>query len=176
MPGPAQRRGAAFAYLNSYYQTGLKNLLDRAVLEHVELHTRLRVAEDYRKVDEIPFDFERRRMSVVVAERDHHHELICKGAVEEILGVCTPARGRQHTSAGRGAAGPRAPRDARAQPRGPARGGRGHEGSAAAEERLRRGRRVGADPDRLRRLPRPAEGIHGQALAALAAHGVRSRC
>src|SRR5256885_1167792 len=81
-----------FAYLNSHYQTGLKNLLDHAVLEHVELHTQMRVAEDYRKVDEIPFDFERRRMSVVVAERNHHHELICKGAVEEILGACTRLR------------------------------------------------------------------------------------
>ncbi len=81
-----------FAYLNSHYQTGLKNLLDHAVLEHVELHTQMRVAEDYRKVDEIPFDFERRRMSVVVAERGHHHELICKGAVEEILGACTRLR------------------------------------------------------------------------------------
>ncbi|KGH26624.1 magnesium-translocating P-type ATPase [Comamonas testosteroni] len=81
-----------FAYLNSYYQTGLKNLLDRAVLEHVELNTRLHVNEDYRKVDEIPFDFQRRRMSVVVAERDHHHELICKGAVEEILQACTHIR------------------------------------------------------------------------------------
>ncbi|MEX8192538.1 magnesium-translocating P-type ATPase [Comamonas guangdongensis] len=81
-----------FAYLNSYYQTGLKNLLDRAVLEHVELRTRLHINEDYRKVDEIPFDFQRRRMSVVVAERDHHHELICKGAVEEILQVCTRLR------------------------------------------------------------------------------------
>ncbi|MGW8421346.1 MULTISPECIES: magnesium-translocating P-type ATPase [Comamonas] len=81
-----------FAYLNSYYQTGLKNLLDRAVLEHVELHTRLHVNENYRKVDEIPFDFQRRRMSVVVAERNHHHELICKGAVEEVLQVCTHIR------------------------------------------------------------------------------------
>ena len=81
-----------FAYLNSHYQTGLKNLLDHAVLEHVELHTQMRLAEDYRKVDEIPFDFERRRMSVVVAERNHHHELICKGAVEEILGTCTRLR------------------------------------------------------------------------------------
>ncbi|MFD2754800.1 magnesium-translocating P-type ATPase [Comamonas terrae] len=81
-----------FAYLNSYYQTGLKNLLDRAVLEHVELRTRLHINEDYRKVDEIPFDFQRRRMSVVVAERNHHHELICKGAVEEILQVCTHIR------------------------------------------------------------------------------------
>lgn len=78
-----------FAYLNSYYQTGLRNLLDRAVLEHVELKTELDVARDYRKVDEIPFDFERRRMSVVVSEREEHHELICKGAVEEMFEVCT---------------------------------------------------------------------------------------
>ncbi|MDY0211806.1 MAG: magnesium-translocating P-type ATPase, partial [Desulfuromonadaceae bacterium] len=74
-----------FAYLNSYYQTGLKNLLDRAVLEHVELTTELGVTLNYKKIDEIPFDFERRRMSVVVSEREHHHELICKGAVEEML-------------------------------------------------------------------------------------------
>ena len=77
-----------YAYLNSYYQTGLKNLLDVAVLEHAEVHRELNVAKHYRKVDEIPFDFQRRRMSVVVSERDDHHELICKGAVEEILGVC----------------------------------------------------------------------------------------
>ncbi|MFT3930833.1 MAG: magnesium-translocating P-type ATPase [Spongiibacteraceae bacterium] len=78
-----------YAYLNSYYQTGLKNLLDRAVLEHVEIHRDLDVGINYRKIDEIPFDFQRRRMSVVVAERDDHHELICKGAVEEILACCT---------------------------------------------------------------------------------------
>ena len=81
-----------FAYLNSHYQTGLKNLLDRAVLEHVELQTELKLAQDYRKVDEVPFDFQRRRMSVIVSERDDHHELICKGAVEEILGTCTRVR------------------------------------------------------------------------------------
>ncbi|MGJ7529617.1 magnesium-translocating P-type ATPase [Variovorax sp. GB1P17] len=78
-----------FAYLNSYYQTGLKNLLDRAVLEHVELQSELKLGQDYGKVDEIPFDFQRRRMSVVVSEREDHHELICKGAVEEMLSVCT---------------------------------------------------------------------------------------
>ncbi|MCY1165852.1 MAG: magnesium-translocating P-type ATPase [Pseudomonadota bacterium] len=81
-----------FAFLNSHYQTGLKNLLDRAVLEHVELQTELKLEQDYRKIDEIPFDFERRRMSVVVSERDDHHELICKGAVEEMLAVCTRVR------------------------------------------------------------------------------------
>ena len=77
------------AYLNSYYQTGLKNLLDVAVLEHVDVHQELNPARNYRKVDEIPFDFQRRRMSVVVAEREDHHELITKGAVEEILAVCS---------------------------------------------------------------------------------------
>jgi len=80
------------AYLNSYYQTGLKNLLDVAVLEHVEVHRELNPAHNYSKVDEIPFDFTRRRMSVVVSERDDHHELICKGAVEEVLAVCTRVR------------------------------------------------------------------------------------
>lgn len=80
------------AYLNSYYQTGLKNLLDVAVLEHVEVHQELNPAKNYRKVDEIPFDFNRRRMSVVVSEREDHHELVTKGAVEEILSVCTQVR------------------------------------------------------------------------------------
>ena len=80
------------AYLNSYYQTGLKNLLDVAVLEHGDVHQELNPAKNYRKVDEIPFDFTRRRMSVVVSEREDHHELITKGAVEEILAVCTQVR------------------------------------------------------------------------------------
>ena len=80
-----------YAYLNSYYQTGLRSLLDRAVLEHVELEPKLHVAERFAKVDEIPFDFLRRRMSVVV-EKDHtQHLLICKGAVEELLSICTQA-------------------------------------------------------------------------------------
>ena len=81
-----------YAYLNSYYQTGLKNLLDVAVLEHVEVHRELDPSANFRKVDEIPFDFQRRRMSVVVAEHDEHHRLICKGAVEEMLGICSAVR------------------------------------------------------------------------------------
>ncbi|MGA8391551.1 MAG: magnesium-translocating P-type ATPase [Burkholderiaceae bacterium] len=79
-------------YLNSYYQTGLKNLLDVAVLKHAEVHHELDVVASFSKVDEMPFDFSRRRMSVVVAERDQRHLLICKGAVEEILAVCTAVR------------------------------------------------------------------------------------
>jgi Mg2+-importing ATPase len=81
-----------YVYLNSYYQTGLKNLLDVAVLNHVEVHRELDVATAFRKVDEIPFDFQRRRMSVVVAEHDAHHLLICKGAVEEILSATSRVR------------------------------------------------------------------------------------
>mgnify|MGYP005810666891 CR=1 FL=1 len=80
------------AYLNSYYQTGLKNLLDVAVLEHTEVHLNLDLAANFRKIDEIPFDFQRRRMSVIVAEHDDHHVLICKGAVEEILSICQYVR------------------------------------------------------------------------------------
>lgn len=80
------------AYLNSYYQTGLKNVLDVAVLEHAEVHRKLGIATAFRKIDEIPFDFTRRRMSVVVAELDKRHLLITKGAVEEILSVCTQVR------------------------------------------------------------------------------------
>lgn len=78
-----------WAYLNSYHQTGLKNLMDKAVLEHVDLHDYLRVEEQFIKVDEIPFDFERRRMSVILKEHNGKHLLICKGAVEEMLELCT---------------------------------------------------------------------------------------
>lgn len=74
-----------YAYLNSYFQTGLKSLIDRAIIEHVGT---LDVEENCRLVDELPFDFERRRMSVVVDYEDSH-VLICKGAVEEIYACCT---------------------------------------------------------------------------------------
>jgi Mg2+-importing ATPase len=80
-----------WAYLNSYHQTGLKSLLDVAVLEHVDIHSCLREGESYKKIDEIPFDFQRRRMSVILEEKNHKHLLICKGAVEEVLDLCTHA-------------------------------------------------------------------------------------
>ncbi len=77
------------AYLNSFHQTGLKNLLDKAVLSHAEMQLETRLQTAYRKIDEVPFDFSRRRMSVVVANGGSEHLLICKGALEEILSVCT---------------------------------------------------------------------------------------
>jgi Mg2+-importing ATPase len=73
-----------YAYMNSYYQTGLKNLLDRSVLTHTDLD----VDRGCRKVDEIPFDFQRKRMSVVV-DYEGDHVLISKGAVEDIYKACT---------------------------------------------------------------------------------------
>ena len=73
-----------YAYLNSFYQTGLKNLLDLAILKHDSQVAR-EVEKHYQKVDEIPFDFVRRRMSVVVEDDKGQHLLICKGAIEEVL-------------------------------------------------------------------------------------------
>ena len=73
-----------YAYLNSYYQTGLRNLIDRAVLDHADLD----VERDCILVDELPFDFQRRRMSVVV-DYEGDHVLVCKGAVEEIYACCS---------------------------------------------------------------------------------------
>jgi Mg2+-importing ATPase len=81
--GHASEEVLNYAYLNSHFQTGLRNLIDRAVLEYVELDT-----EQCRLVDELPFDFHRRRMSVVV-EYEGDHVLICKGAVEEIYSCCS---------------------------------------------------------------------------------------
>jgi len=87
--GEESERVLRYAYLNSHFQSGLRNLLDVAVLEHVELHRILKIDQSFAKVDEIPFDFTRRRMSVIVSHGQDKHVLICKGAVEEIFAVCT---------------------------------------------------------------------------------------
>ena len=80
-----------YAYLNSCHQTGLHNLLDTAVMQHPDAQVLSRLAGEFRKLDEVPFDFERRRMSVAVEGRGRR-QLICKGAVEEVLSVCTTGR------------------------------------------------------------------------------------
>ena len=79
------------AYLNSYFQTGLKNLLDRAIIGRTEKeafeHEDLRdLANRYKKIDELPFDFERRRMSVIVQE-GNQVRMVTKGALEEMLSI-----------------------------------------------------------------------------------------
>ena len=78
-----------YGYLNSFHHTGLKNLLDAAILDHEELKEHLKADEEFHKIDEIPFDFIRRRMSVVVEDKTGLNTLICKGAVEEVLSQCT---------------------------------------------------------------------------------------
>ncbi len=78
----------ALVYLNSHFQTGLKNVLDRAVLEHREIHAEINVPA-WEKVDEIPFDFSRRLMSVVVETPEDTHRIITKGAPEEVFRRCT---------------------------------------------------------------------------------------
>ena len=76
------------AYLNSHFQTGLRNILDRAILARKEIHEQLHIPE-HRKVDEIPFDFSRKVMSVVVELPDAKTRMITKGAPEEIFKRCT---------------------------------------------------------------------------------------
>jgi Mg2+-importing ATPase len=82
-----------YGYMNSYYQTGLKNLMDEAILDHGDLNEKLQVDEKFCKIDELPFDFQRRRMSVIVETLApsgvEQQILICKGAVEEIMRLST---------------------------------------------------------------------------------------
>jgi Mg2+-importing ATPase len=80
----------ALAYLNSHFQTGLKNVLDRAVLAHTETRVQANIAE-FTKVDEIPFDFQRRIMSVVVRTPEGKDRIISKGAPESMLPKCKSA-------------------------------------------------------------------------------------
>lgn len=83
------RRILRHAYFNSFFQTGLKNLMDKAILSHVRELEMESVRESYKKVDEIPFDFTRRRMSVVVEDVSGKRQIITKGAVEEMMQICS---------------------------------------------------------------------------------------
>ncbi|MCG4691389.1 hypothetical protein, partial [Phocaeicola vulgatus] len=71
-------------YLISKFQTGLRNLLDVAILEYGEKKNLADIVSSYEKVDEIPFDFTRRKMSVVLSDEDNNNQLLTKGAVEEM--------------------------------------------------------------------------------------------
>jgi len=80
------------AWLNSYHQSGMKNLMDRAVVSFAEENPHFTPPAAWRKVDELPFDFVRRRLSVILADARGHHLLVCKGAVEEMLETATRVR------------------------------------------------------------------------------------
>ena len=87
--GLPSRKVLHFGYLNSYHQTGLKNLMDKAILDHEELEEGLKIKDNYKKIDEIPFDFSRKRMSVVLEDEKGLNILICKGAAESVMSLCT---------------------------------------------------------------------------------------
>ncbi|RVU55546.1 magnesium-translocating P-type ATPase [Anaerosphaera multitolerans] len=94
--GKSSSRILRHAYLNSYFQTGYKNLMDRAIIKRTEEQeskdrSLIDLSEAYVKVDEIPFDFSRRRLSVVVEDKNKKTQMITKGAVEEMLSICSYA-------------------------------------------------------------------------------------
>lgn len=92
--GKDNNRVLRYGFLNSYFQTGLKNLLDISIIDKTDelsvVDEQLRSLEKaYTKIDEIPFDFERKRMSVIVKDRENVAQVITKGAVEEMLSICS---------------------------------------------------------------------------------------
>ena len=80
-----------YAYINSYYGTGMKNLVDKAVIDFGNKHDIKSKIGNYEKVDEIPFDYTRKKMSIVV-KHQNHYKMITKGALEEILKCCTTVK------------------------------------------------------------------------------------
>ncbi len=87
--GEYDTRVLRHAYLNSYFQTGLKNLIDLAIINRASKYELESLLPNYRRVDEIPFDFARRRMSVVLEDKNGKRQLITKGAVEEMVAICS---------------------------------------------------------------------------------------
>ena len=79
------------AFLNANFQTGLKGNIDEAIIKRGLEHNMAEITNTYKKVDEIPFDFSRRRLSVIVEDNQNKKQMITKGAVEEILSICTLA-------------------------------------------------------------------------------------
>lgn len=87
--GNESKRVLKHAFLNSYFQTGLKNLIDIAIISRAEKENMNILKETYIREDEIPFDFSRRRMSVVLKDENGKRQLITKGAVDEIMSICS---------------------------------------------------------------------------------------
>ena len=86
--GEEDDRVLRHAFLNSFFQTGLRNLIDIAVIDKQNEKGSEDIIDRYTKVDEIPFDFERRRMTVVVKDKTGKTQMVTKGAVEEMLDCC----------------------------------------------------------------------------------------
>ena len=78
-----------FAFINSFFQTGFKNLIDTSLVDYQKKIKRDNIYKDYKKIDEVPFDFKRKRLSIIVENKNKEKILICKGAVEEVLSICS---------------------------------------------------------------------------------------
>ena len=90
--GVEDQRILEYAFLNSYFSTGIKNLIDNAIIAYgLEKGLKEHIV-NYKKIDEIPFDYNRKRMSIVIENTEGKHRLITKGAPEEILKICTTVR------------------------------------------------------------------------------------
>ncbi|XQP55633.1 MAG: magnesium-translocating P-type ATPase [Mycoplasmoidaceae bacterium] len=87
--GKEDNKVLLYGAINSYHQTGLKNLIDKAIVVRAEQKHLMDEIKQYKKVDEIPFSFERRRMSIIVADENDNKTLITKGAAEEIINLCS---------------------------------------------------------------------------------------
>lgn len=90
--GQEDLRVLEYAFLNSYYSTGIKNLIDRAIIEYGTEHGIKEKTTGYKKIDEIPFDYNRKKMSIVVKTPKDKYRLITKGALEEILKICSKVK------------------------------------------------------------------------------------
>ena len=89
LEGEEEKEILKTAFLNSYFQTGLEGNIDEAIIKRVEQEGLGNLKEQYKKIDEIPFDFSRRKLSVILKNEEGKIQMITKGAVEEILASCT---------------------------------------------------------------------------------------
>ena len=81
-----------YAYLNSFFGTGIKNIVDRAIISYGNQHKVRNIVSNYKKIDEIPFDYERKIMSIVVEDKNQNYRMFTKGALEEVLKSCTKVK------------------------------------------------------------------------------------
>ena len=86
-----------YAFMNSYFSTGIKNLIDKAIIAFGSEHGVKEDVSKYKKIDEIPFDYDRKRMSVVIQDTDGKVRIITKGAIEEILKICATVKDGSQT-------------------------------------------------------------------------------
>lgn len=86
--GKEDRKVLLYGFINSYFQTGLKNLIDKAIIDKATEKHLMEEIKNFKKVDEIPFDFTRRRMSLIIRDEKGNTELVTKGASEEVLSIC----------------------------------------------------------------------------------------